>query len=157
MKRARQVATLVGTYAALYLCKEPRHTSDYTGLAWVDEILRGHPDRCYDMFRMETHVFLQLCTELQSHGLCETRRVGVHEQVAIFLNSVGHELGSRILEERFQHSGETLHRHFHSVLEACCRLAMSNIKPLDPVFKNVHTKITSSKYWPFFKKCYWSN
>ena len=28
LKKARQVATLVGTYAALYLCKEPRHTSD---------------------------------------------------------------------------------------------------------------------------------
>ena len=81
LKRAHQVATFVGTYVASHLCKEPRHTSDYTGLAWVDEILWGHPSRCYDMFRMEKHVFLQLCTELQSHGLCETRRVGVHEQV----------------------------------------------------------------------------
>ena len=73
-------------------------------------------------------------------------------KLQFFLNTVGHEVGSRLQEERFQHSGETIHRHFHSVLEACCRLAMSNINPIDPEFQNVHAKIsTSDRYWPFFK------
>ncbi|XP_028782070.1 uncharacterized protein LOC114738210 [Neltuma alba] len=151
-KRINQVAVAVGGYASLHLCKEPQHTSIYTGKAWVRDVLQGHSTRCYNMFRMEREVFFSLCTELQQHGLTETRNVGIHEMVAMFLNTVGHALSSRMQQERFQHSGETISRHFHNVLLACCRLAMSNIKPKDPTFQHLHSKIQpGGRYWPFFK------
>ncbi|XP_028754585.1 uncharacterized protein LOC114714064 [Neltuma alba] len=67
-KRINQVAVAVGGYASLHLCKEPQHTSIYTGKAWVRDVLQGHSTRCYNMFRMEREVFFSLCTELQQHG-----------------------------------------------------------------------------------------
>lgn len=150
-KRVNKVAALVGAYATLNLCKEPRHTSAYTGCIWVRDVLDGNSSRCYNMFRMERDVFLSLVEQLQQHGLKETKNIGIHESVAMFLHTVGHALSSRMQQERFQHSGETISRHFHNVLMACCRLAMSNIKPKDPTFRHVHTKIRFGKYWPFFK------
>jgi hypothetical protein len=40
----------------------------------------------------------------------------VEEMVAMFLVIVGHGVGNRMIQERFQHSGETVSRHFHRVL-----------------------------------------
>ncbi|KAL4288076.1 hypothetical protein AHAS_Ahas19G0250000 [Arachis hypogaea] len=52
----------------------------------------------------------------------------------------------------FQHSGETVNRHFHEVLVACLILSIKYIKPSDPKFQNVHSKIKNDqRYWPFFK------
>ncbi|KAL4328260.1 hypothetical protein AHAS_Ahas13G0182300 [Arachis hypogaea] len=57
-----------------------------------------------------------------------------------------------MIQERFQHFGETVSRHFHEVLVACLRLSIKYIKPSDPEFQNVHGKIKNDqRYWPFFK------
>ncbi|KAL4313864.1 hypothetical protein AHAS_Ahas15G0027700 [Arachis hypogaea] len=58
--------------------------------------------------------------------------MGVQEMVAMFLNTVGHGVGNRMIQERFQHFGETVSRHFHKVLIACLRLSIKYIKPSDP-------------------------
>ena len=112
MEDASYVAALVGEYAIMHICKEPRRTSEHTGHTWVYEILQGHPIHCYEMFRMEKFIFHKLCTELVEQGLKETKGMRVQEMVAIFLNMVGHGLGNRMLQERFQHSGETISRLF---------------------------------------------
>ena len=70
--------------------------------------------------------------------------MGIHEMVGIFLNTMGYAIGSRLQQERLQRSGETIHRAIHVVLEACCHLRMSNIKPQDPSFENIHSKIRNS-------------
>ena len=72
MEEAYYVGALIGEYAVRHLCKEPRRTSEQTGHAWVLEILQGHHVRCYEMFRMEKHVFHMLCIELVEHGLKAT-------------------------------------------------------------------------------------
>nr|KYP71030.1 hypothetical protein KK1_010273 [Cajanus cajan] len=104
------------------------------------------------MFRMEKHVFNQLYFELVECGLKATKQMEVQEMVAMFLNMVGHGVGNRMIQERFQHSGETVSRHFHKVLVACLKLAFEYIKPQDYRFHHVHTKIQKDRrYWPFFK------
>ncbi|KAK8585330.1 hypothetical protein V6N13_076204 [Hibiscus sabdariffa] len=120
-KEIYHVTALVGQYTAKQLCKVPRRTSEQTGHAWVQEILQGHPIRCYEMFRMEKHIFHMLCTELVESGLKVTTRMGIEEMVAMFLNMDGHAQGNRMIQERFQHSGETVSRHLHKVLIACLR------------------------------------
>ncbi|XP_057719160.1 uncharacterized protein LOC130980551 [Arachis stenosperma] len=146
------ISALIGQYAVNYLCKKPCRTSEQTGYLWVQEILCGHDIRCYEMFRMEKHVFFKFCDELVEQGLKSTRQMGVQEMVAMFLNTVGHGVGNRMIQERFQHSGETVSRHFHEVLVACLRLSIKYIKPSDPKFQNVHSKIKNDqRYWPFFK------
>nr|KYP47354.1 hypothetical protein KK1_031037 [Cajanus cajan] len=152
MNEAKDVSALISEYAIKYLCKEPCRSSDQTGHSWVQDILQGHPIRCYEMFRMEKHVFNQLCFELVECGLKATKQMGVQEMVAMFLNMVGHGVGNRMIQERFQHSGETVSRHFHKVLVACLNLAFEYIKPQDYRLSHVHTKIQKDRrYWPFFK------
>ncbi|KAK8647654.1 hypothetical protein V6N13_121383 [Hibiscus sabdariffa] len=89
-KEIYHVTALVGQYATRQLYKVPRRTSEQTGHAWVQEILQGHPIRCYEMFRMEKNIFRMLCTELVEHGLKVTTRMGIEEMVAMFLNMIGH-------------------------------------------------------------------
>ncbi|XLR24094.1 hypothetical protein S83_051994, partial [Arachis hypogaea] len=61
--------------------------------------------------------------------------------VAIFLNTVGHETGNRMIQERY----------FHEVLVACLRLSIKYIKPSYPRFQNVHRKIRNDqRYWSFY-------
>jgi len=57
-------------------------------------------------------------------------------------------------EERFQHSGETISRHFHSVLEAVCMFAKDIIKHVDPSFRDAPNEILKdAKYYPYFRDC----
>ncbi|XP_050877618.1 uncharacterized protein LOC127081403 [Lathyrus oleraceus] len=151
-QQASFVAALIGEYAVSQLCKEPCRTSELSGHAWVQEILQGNSTRCYEMFRMEKHIFNLICTKLVEHGLKSSKRMGVEEMVAMFLVVVGHGVGNRMIQERFQHSGETVSRHFHRVLRACLKLSMKYIKPEDPTFHDCHSKIKNDqRYWPFFK------
>ena len=134
MKEDEEVSALIGEYAVKYICKELRKTSEQTSHSWVQEILQGYPIRCYEMFRMEKHIFCQFCTELVEHGLKNTERMGVEGMTAMFLNMVDHGVSNRVIQERFQHSGEIVSRHFHKVLVVCLRLSFKYIKPLDPTF-----------------------
>ncbi|XP_059654788.1 protein ALP1-like [Cornus florida] len=67
------------------------------GEAYLMEILNGHRERCYENLRMYLKVLRTLCSTLKAH------------------NQRNH-----VVEERFQHSTETISRHFHAVLNAIC-------------------------------------
>ncbi|XP_057443249.1 uncharacterized protein LOC130735170 [Lotus japonicus] len=91
-------------------------------------------------------------TELVRHGLKPTTRTGVEEMVGIFLSIVGHGVDNRMTQEIFQHSGETVSRHFHNVLTACLKLSMAYIRPQDHMFRDSQSKLQNDqRYWPFFK------
>jgi hypothetical protein len=152
---AAAAVELVEDYYMPYIAKEPCRTSSQTGYKWVMEILQGNPDRCKQNFRMEIHVFIYLCKELkEKYHLRGTRKLTVEELVAMFLSTLGHGFGNRIVQERFQHSGETVSRHFTRVLMAVSRMAIDIINPIDREFKNVPRKIRDDeRYWPYFKNC----
>ncbi|XP_006604141.2 putative nuclease HARBI1 [Glycine soja] len=60
----------------------------------------------------------------------------------------------RNYEEIFQHSGETISRHFHSVLEAVCMFAKDIIKPIDPSFRDTPDEILKdARYCSYFRNC----
>ncbi|TXG67898.1 hypothetical protein EZV62_009173 [Acer yangbiense] len=72
----------------------------------------------------------------------------------MFLITLGHGLGTRMVHERFQHSGETVFRWFSIVLDDVCHMAVDFLKPSDPAFKIVPTKIKGDNhYWSYFKDC----
>ncbi|KAK1316889.1 hypothetical protein QJS10_CPA05g01775 [Acorus calamus] len=52
----------------------------------------------------------------------DTRHVSSTEQLVIFLHAIGHGVPNRVLSERFQHSGETISRHFNAGLRAVVEL-----------------------------------
>lgn len=104
------------------------------------------------MLRLEKHVFNQLCIELVEHGLKGSKRMGVQEMVTMFVHMLGHWVGNRNIQERFQHSAETVSRHFHHVLVSCHRLTFNYIKSQDSRFHVAHKKLKDNKRcWPFFK------
>ena len=92
--------------------KTPLHTSRLTGDQWVQELVDGHEGRFYNEMEMHDIVFHQLLELLvREGGLCNTRYVTAHEQLAIFLHYVCQGLTNRVLQERFQRSADTISKY----------------------------------------------
>lgn len=49
--------------------------------------------------------------------------------MAMFLMTVGHNLRNFLIQDVFQHSGETVSRYFHTVLHALAVFSKEMIKP----------------------------
>ena len=89
--------------------KTPQHTSVLSGQLWIEELLCGHDVRFYNELGMNKFIFNRLITILEADsGLQGTRHISAAEQVAIFLHYVRRGLSNRALQERFQHSGDTI-------------------------------------------------
>ncbi|XP_028111967.1 uncharacterized protein LOC114310214 [Camellia sinensis] len=59
---------------------------------------------------------------------------------------------NRVVQERFQHFGQTISKYFNRVLKAVCRLGKQVIRPLD--FDEVLAEIRHNpRFYPFFKDC----
>ena len=124
------VAAAAGYYYYNSITSQPRRTSEHNGTSFMTEVLHGHGDLCREMFRMDKHVFHKLCNTLRQRGLLrDTAGVMIEEQLAIFLNVIGHNERNRVIQERFQHSGETISRHFNNVLEAIKSLSREFPEP----------------------------
>lgn len=121
------------------------------GYEFVNKVMCGHEERCYDLFRMEKHVFRGLCNALKIRNLLhDSKFLSVEEQVAIFLMTIGHNVRNRMVADRFQHSGETISRHFKRVLKAIVNLGKELITP--SAFTDTPPEIINNpKYYPWFK------
>ncbi|KAK9283380.1 hypothetical protein L1049_011622 [Liquidambar formosana] len=140
-------------YSNTFIVKEPCRNSPHTGWKFMMEILGGHEKRCHEMFRMEKHVFRELCDTLKGYGLKSTRGIPVEEAVGMFLMTLGHGIGNRMIQERFQHSGETVSRQFSNVLNYMSTFTMEMIKPHDN-YNEVPNHIRQNpKYHPYFRDC----
>ena len=144
-------------FLALYLLskknKTPLNTSILTGPKYIQELLDGHPTRCYDVLRMESHIFQELSDYLRSRKLLENSRgVSVEEQLGMLMYMLSRNASYRTLSDRFQRSPETVHRHINASIDAIASLAYDFIKlpSMDP-----HFEISSSPlYWPYFEVQY---
>ena len=64
-----------------------------------------------------------------------TRRVCVEKSLAMTLMVLGHAEGNRMVQERFQHLGETVHQHVAMVVTLLATvMAADIIKPVDRTF-----------------------
>ncbi|KAL4580225.1 hypothetical protein LXL04_016410 [Taraxacum kok-saghyz] len=137
------------------MTRTPVHTSEHTGNKFMLDILNGNNKQCYDMFRMHVPVFRQLCTTLVSkYKLKQTRHVSIEDSVGIFLVTLAHGCSNRFLQEIFNHSGETVHRHFYAVLAAVLKMSADLIKPAGNYNDVVPNYILNNRrYYPMFKDC----
>jgi len=88
------------------------------------------------MFRMDKSIFFQLCIDLENnYGLRGSRRMCTAEMLGMFVHILGHGIGNRLAQERFQYFGETVSRYFGKLLDIVCLMAVDIIKLLDPEFK----------------------
>ncbi|KAG6511476.1 hypothetical protein ZIOFF_029544 [Zingiber officinale] len=131
----------------------PCRTSSLTGRMYIQEILDGHPQVCFDNFRMSKHVFVNFCRTLKEMNLLQDgKKVTVEEGVAMFLLIIGHNTRHRICADRFQHSLYTCSKWFKRVLRAVCTLSTHIIRPYE--HNGVHPRILHNlKWFPYFKNC----
>ncbi|KAH7534115.1 hypothetical protein FEM48_Zijuj04G0203000 [Ziziphus jujuba var. spinosa] len=125
------IAAAAGYYYYKSITRQPVHSlSPRGGCGFMTEVLNGHDELCREMFRMDKHVFHKLSDILRQRGMLrDTAGVMIEEQLAIFLNIVGHNERNRVIQERFQHSGETISRHFNNVLKAIKSLSREFLQP----------------------------
>ena len=106
-----QLSLLLPTLMRLiqrYHMKEPYHTSILSGYAWVQELLRGHPERIRTELGVHKEVFHALIRELQLMGHGDSKYVTLEEQLAIFLYTSVTGLSIRHVGERFQRANGTI-------------------------------------------------
>ncbi|ETW03786.1 hypothetical protein H310_05152 [Aphanomyces invadans] len=106
-----------------YMLKNPsERKSILTGRMWVEEIVRGNPHLGVENFRITIVCFQRLVRRMEDvGGLRSTVRIPTTDQVAMLLYFAGHHVSSPALQERFQHSGESISRHLRAVLAALRR------------------------------------
>ena len=102
---------------------------------------------------MKVEVFHFLCSELAGKCWLEASKyITVEEKVGMFLWTMAHSASNRAVQERLQHSGETVSRCFHQVLQAITRLVPKYIRL--PVTSEIPIAITSNpKFYSFFNDC----
>ena len=99
-------------------------------------------------------MFRELCNTLRTqYGYDGTKRVCLKESMAMTLVALGSGMCNRIVQDRFQHSGETVSQHVDIVVILLANvMAADIIRPADPAFPNVPQHIfNSDRYWPHFK------
>ena len=124
---------LIQVYLEKYILKTPCMTSSQTGYIWLMEVLEGNESRCYNMFRMDKYVFVMLLNDLENiYKLKGSRNISNSKILGMFLYILGHGIGNRNAQERFQRSGEMVSRYFDVMLNILYEMAKVMIKPLDP-------------------------
>ncbi|KAJ7319139.1 hypothetical protein DFH08DRAFT_632566, partial [Mycena albidolilacea] len=78
----RLIAVLCWLYGSNWYWAQPYHTSKLTGQQWVEELMRGHPERIHNELGVHLHVLL---IELRGLGYSDSKFVSLEEQLAIFL------------------------------------------------------------------------
>lgn len=132
------------------LSREPSKLRDLHRKAHMRRILFGGRRNCVDYVRMGPETFLTLATIMRDRGLLrDTIHVTIEEQLALFLNTVGHTTKNRVLKIQFIRSGETVSRYFNLVLRAICGIRNQFVQQAS---STIHPEIaTNPYYFPYFK------
>ncbi|KAJ9553150.1 hypothetical protein OSB04_017195 [Centaurea solstitialis] len=141
-----------GILLACNICT-PCHTSDRTEHMFINDILNGHPRRCYEMFRLHVPLFRQLCVDLvTNYGMKHTRKISIEESVGMFLMTLAHGAMNRFTQETFGRSGETVYRHFSIVLAAVMKMSADMIKSAANYDDDIPEYVLNNpRYYPMLK------
>ena len=128
----------------------PIDERDRIRLEYLENKIWRDDTTCVNMLRLSRAKFFQFCNLFRDRGLLEdTIHMCVEQQVAMFLNTVGHNLRNRLVGTNFDRSGETVNRYFNKVLRAIGELRAELIKP--PSLETP-SKIAGNHRWdPYFK------
>ncbi|XP_066344631.1 uncharacterized protein [Miscanthus floridulus] len=155
-KMVESSAKLAQSYHELYMDKAPPRFmfSQQSGMGWLMETVNT-PGECHRMLRMNEVIFHDLHDVLvERYGLKPSKHINTYEMLAIFLFTCGGCESNRRGQNKFKHSGETISRKFHEVLDCVVAMAQDFLRPTDPNFRNVHKRIRNDKRaYPHFKDC----
>ncbi|XP_043698620.1 putative nuclease HARBI1 [Telopea speciosissima] len=155
LKRKRSIDEDSDDGTTSRITKQPMNTRQLTGHTWVFEMLSPDrpPRRVRRLFRMSREHFTGLVSALKERGLlANTKNITVEEQLSMAILMMAHNVRNDVIQELFQHSGETVSRHFHNVLAALRTFSREMVQP--PSFEETPLQIKSNqKYYPFFANC----
>ena len=145
-----------------YFCRKiratsrvPRNLSTFNGRNRTLELLQGPDDQFVQVLRLNKECFYRLSSLLSENGLRDTRSISAHEQLMMFLTIVGHCDSNRRSRFEWQHSGETVSRHFHNVCAQLLALAPRLIGP--PDFVHTASRIENNpNFFPYFRVRTWT-
>ena len=101
----------------------------------------------FNQIRMCRAMFDRLCSMLDTiGGLKPTKNMLVNEQVAMFLHILAHHTKNRVIQFQFGRSGETISRHFNTVLKAMMQLDRELFKKPEPIPND-----STDERWKWFK------
>ncbi|GMP56931.1 hypothetical protein CsSME_00021221 [Camellia sinensis var. sinensis] len=147
-----QACQLATEWYQKHMHKTPCRTSILTGNTWICELYAGHMGRFEENVCMPKEVFAALCeTLVNDFGLQVPQRphgLAVEESVAMFIHVLKGKQ-NREIQERFQHSGETVSRHVHNVLNSMKEFTVVHCRPTYSQHR-IHPYVRSRrKYLPF--------
>ena len=92
----------------------PMEERDRMRIDYLNNKIWKNDTTCVNMLKLRRESFFRLCQLFTDRGLLEdTIHMCVEQQVAMFLNTVGHNLKNRLVATNFDRSGETVSRYFH--------------------------------------------
>lgn len=143
--------------AALWLSLEDerprkkRRISSLLGDVWIKELLSSTGPQCHENLRMNPECFHILRDTFRHRNLLQSRRLlSIDEQIAMFLHTLAHSVTNRVTANRFNHSGETVSRYFHEVLNAICKVYPNYIfiPENTPIPQQI---MANNRFYPYFK------
>ncbi|KAK6917932.1 Harbinger transposase-derived nuclease domain [Dillenia turbinata] len=151
--KGRYLISSQTNYYEKHIHKVACRISTRSGHKLIHEIMAGNETRCYQAFRMSRTVFINFCLDLQhNYGLNLTKEMSIYEEVCISLMTYAHGVGNHLIQEMFNHYGETFYRHFHQVLGVINKLVKNIIKSHPHYIDGVGYHMPQNKkYPPFFK------
>lgn len=103
---------------------------------------------------MPLYTFFQLEIWLKEHTHFQAlRHITITEKLAMFLATTGHNTTNCGIQERFQHSGETVSRCFHELLNALVLMHAHYVQLPSITYKTDARISEDSKYGPYFGDC----
>ena len=131
--------------ARIHKCKQRR-----AAYPFYKRIIQSSNTDCHDQLRMSQAALFHLAEILRQQGnIQDTVNITLQEQLVMFLHILGHNLRNHKIGHNFGHSGETLSRHFHKVLNAILALHKDYLLPPAPM---TPLEIAGKDHFdPFFK------
>ena len=131
--------------------RKARKVPVMTGIQWVELNLQD-PKEFYNMFRMRRTIFHNLHdTLVNNYDLRPSSYMCTKEKLALFLWTVGSPQSNSNCADRFEHGASTISTTFTEVLHCIDHMAVDYIRPKDPTFNEVHSRLEEPRFWPHFK------
>ena len=119
----------------------------YARVANLRPMIERSDVACLDNLGVDRACFNKLCNMLRDAGkLKENRNTSLEEMVAIFLFTISHSTKNKRSQIHFRRSGDTISRHFHSILGVVIRCHHLLIKKPQPITNNCE-----DDRWKWFK------
>ncbi|KAL5550719.1 hypothetical protein UlMin_000895 [Ulmus minor] len=140
---------LIKRHYEKHMLKNRAFVRNETRLSILNNIIHQSDIECVNQLRMDRKTFGLLCELLRLQGILKNDGVvSVEEQVCMFLHILAHHVKNHTIRSRFHRSGETISRHFNSVLNVVLRLHGSLLEAPNPIPENCN-----DDRWRWFKNC----